>query len=232
MQALALTVVDAAALRGQAMELLNVQGGHASAARGHMSTEVATSMFEAPRAPDITEPALLIRIPALWYPAMPTEELYRATALWWRVGTRRSGARYAFSVNRGVIREVYRIDGWRARQQGDDNWQDDKPGTPAGASTARSPKTWPPIATPASSTTSSPVRSARSPTSTAEPPVDQAGADDVLHDPRTGPPAQGEPGLRGVRCGRSAQCCSAGWHRRPRCPRPSARARPRRGRRR
>jgi len=61
------------------------------------------------QAPEITERVILFRIPRLWSPEMPAEELYETTQGWWTLGRRRNGADYAFAVNRRVIREVYRI---------------------------------------------------------------------------------------------------------------------------
>ena len=60
----------------------------------------------------IAESALLIKIPGLWTPTMTPVELYNATRRWWKVGERRERATYAFSVNRGVIRQVYVIESW------------------------------------------------------------------------------------------------------------------------
>lgn len=99
--------------------LTNVVSGHHIASRGRMTTDVAISLFDAPRAPEITEPVILLRIPRLWYPSMPAAELFEATRGWWTVGKRREQAAYAFAVSRGVVREVYRIDSWRRRELGD-----------------------------------------------------------------------------------------------------------------
>lgn len=60
----------------------------------------------------ISEAGLLIRIPRLFNEQMTDEALYEATRGIWRIGSRRSGATYAFSVARGIIREVYVIDEW------------------------------------------------------------------------------------------------------------------------
>ena len=68
---------------------------------------------------------ILFRIPRLWSPEMSAEELYETTQGWWTLGPRRNGADYAFAVNRGVIREVYRIDSWRQRQPDDRDWEQD-----------------------------------------------------------------------------------------------------------
>jgi hypothetical protein len=114
------SIIDTLALLDPDMDndlfgLTNKQGGHHSSTRGLASVSVVQSLYDAPRAPDITVPSLLIRIPGLWTPTMTAAELYDATRQWWKLGERRGGAQYAFAVNHGVIREVYRID--------EDSWE-------------------------------------------------------------------------------------------------------------
>lgn len=60
----------------------------------------------------ISEPCILIRINKLYRPGMSEKDLYESTRGIWKVGDRRSGAKFALAVYRGVVREVYRIDGW------------------------------------------------------------------------------------------------------------------------
>ena len=43
---------------------------------------------------------------------MGEDALYEATRVWWRVGSRRLKADYAMAVRGGVVRAVYKIDGW------------------------------------------------------------------------------------------------------------------------
>jgi hypothetical protein len=105
--------------------LTNKVWGHHHEERGLVSTQVAASLYEAPDAPTITVPAILFRIPRLWTPRMTEAELFDATHGWWRTGSRRNGAHYAFAVSRGVIRGVYSIDAWRQRVQGDRDWESD-----------------------------------------------------------------------------------------------------------
>ncbi len=118
--------VEAAAIQLLGMdELTNKVQGHHVWLRGRMTTDVAISILDAPQVPEIKERVILFRIPRLWSPEMSAEELYETTQGWWTLGPRRDGADYAFAVNRGVIREVYRIDSWRQRQQGDRDWEQD-----------------------------------------------------------------------------------------------------------
>ncbi len=118
--------VEAAAIELLGLDdLTNVVAGHHIGERGRMATDVAISLFEAPPIDSIAEAVLLIRIPRLWYPSMPAEDLFEATHGWWRIGPRREHADYAFAVNRGVVREVYAIESWRPRREGDRGWEDD-----------------------------------------------------------------------------------------------------------
>lgn len=84
-----------------------------------MSAQDVVALYGAKRAPKFPKSlnAVLLRIPVLWYPAMAPDELYEATRGWWRIGRRRENADYAFAVNRGVIREVYKVSGWRAARE-------------------------------------------------------------------------------------------------------------------
>ena len=115
--------VESAVIQLLGLDTLDNQvAGHHIGERGLMTTDVAISLFDAPPAEEITVPSVLIRIPQLWSPAMPPEELFLATRGWWKINPRLHESRYAFSVNRGVIREVYQIDGWRPQQEGDHGW--------------------------------------------------------------------------------------------------------------
>jgi hypothetical protein len=118
--------VEAAAIQLLGLDdLTNLVSGHHVSSTGRMSVDVAISLYDAPPVSEITEPVLLIKIPKLWYPAIPAQELFDATAMWWVIGERRNDAKYAFAVVRGVIREVYRITSWRQRIEGDRDWKDD-----------------------------------------------------------------------------------------------------------
>lgn len=61
---------------------------------------------------DVTEPALLIRIPKLYRTGMSARALYDATRGVWRIGTRRGAARLALAVHQGIVQEVYEIEEW------------------------------------------------------------------------------------------------------------------------
>lgn len=90
--------------------LANAVRGH-GAAYGRMSLEQTVAHYTR-RKVSIEEPALLIRINKLFHYGMSEVELYDATRSAWRLGPRKSLAKYAFAVFEGVIREVYQITGW------------------------------------------------------------------------------------------------------------------------
>ena len=61
---------------------------------------------------EIKEKAVLIRISKLYRESMTAEEIYEATRGVWKVGTRRDGADYAFSIANGEIKAIYIIASW------------------------------------------------------------------------------------------------------------------------
>lgn len=62
-------------------------------------------------------PVVLVRIPTAFRRA--TDHLcYEMTRGWWRAGARRERARWAFAVDDGVVRAVYRIDAWEPARAG------------------------------------------------------------------------------------------------------------------
>lgn len=60
----------------------------------------------------ITERVILIRINQLYRSGMDTDSLYDATRGVWVIGPRREFAKYAFSVFKGIVKEVYEIKKW------------------------------------------------------------------------------------------------------------------------
>jgi len=62
---------------------------------------------------NIDEPVLIIRVKKLYRPSMTPTKLYEITRGIWRVaGSRRNCVQYAFSVYEGVVKEVYKVNGW------------------------------------------------------------------------------------------------------------------------
>ena len=129
--------------RDVSVQLTNVAGGWHSAARGLMSAADAEALYAAEplERDDFTARAIAFRVPRLWVPGMPMEELFEATHGWWRLGPRRTRADYAITVSKGVIRAIFSIErgSWRLRRDGDRGWErDEKPrwgfdGAPAGS---------------------------------------------------------------------------------------------------
>ena len=91
--------------------LTNEVRGWRSLRYGRQSLRDLTALYD--RSPvEVKDPAILIRINRLFRPGMDAMELYDATRSAWRVGERREGARLAFSVFEGIVREVYAIAAW------------------------------------------------------------------------------------------------------------------------
>ncbi len=66
----------------------------------------------------VEEPSILIRINRLYRNDMSDNDLYEATRSRWKVAERRERAELAFSVYKGIVREVYRIDRWFPASEG------------------------------------------------------------------------------------------------------------------
>jgi hypothetical protein len=79
-------VIDAMRLAGHLIH--NEVAGHGHRDRGLVHTSVVASLYEAPDAPPIDIPAILIRIPQLWTPQMSPAQLIRGDT--WVVGCRTS----------------------------------------------------------------------------------------------------------------------------------------------
>lgn len=104
--------------------LTNIASGHNSEFLGIMSTSDVIGLYNAKPAPKFKEKGILFRIPQRWSLAMPAADLYESTHGWWVLGERRTEAKYAFAVSKGVIREIYRINSWRKRTEGDRGYEE------------------------------------------------------------------------------------------------------------
>lgn len=100
-------VIDALGLEG----LTNAVRGWRSVQSGRMPLSELTLYYAATPC-RVVVPALLIRINRLYRHGMSGVELYEATRGTWKLGQRRTGARYAFAVFEGLVREVYEIEAW------------------------------------------------------------------------------------------------------------------------
>lgn len=91
--------------------LTNLQDGHYNYELGLRTIEDIEIQYEAPEAV-FAEPMILIRVNRLYVPGMKPKELYDATRMQWRVGSRAFKLKYACAVYLGIIREVYEIKEW------------------------------------------------------------------------------------------------------------------------
>lgn len=66
---------------------------------------------------EIDDPVILIRINRTYRENMSIEELYEATRKGWRLNPERAErAKYVFSVYRGIVKEIYKINDWKFRE--------------------------------------------------------------------------------------------------------------------
>lgn len=91
--------------------LTNEMRGWRSVQSGRMPLSELTLYYSATPC-EVLVPALLIRINRLYRHGMSGVELYEATRGTWKLGQRRVGARYAFAVFEGLVREVYEFETW------------------------------------------------------------------------------------------------------------------------
>ena len=105
--------IEAALIDAYAREdLANEVRGH-DTDRGMMTvSEIVESYAAAPA--QITVPAILIKIEREWHPALTADQLYERTRRYWRCRPEKlpTPPRYALSVARGLIREVFDIHSW------------------------------------------------------------------------------------------------------------------------
>ncbi len=108
---------DALRIEAAAIDLLGKNAltnrvcGWESQLVGRSSLQELTALYDAVPA-QIDDAVLLIRINQLYRYGITPQELYEATRGIWKVGKRREEVRYALAVFHGVVREVYRVDGW------------------------------------------------------------------------------------------------------------------------
>lgn len=114
-----LTEEEAFHLEAAAMDLLGFSDltnrvvGHGTRERGRMTVDDANAQYGArPVEFDPEHRVILIRSQRFIH-GMDSDALYETTRMWWRIASRmRRRAEYAMAVHGGVVRAVYRIDGW------------------------------------------------------------------------------------------------------------------------
>jgi len=91
--------------------LANQVRGYGSGVVGRVEIKQLIAMYDSDPV-EVDEPAILIRVNKLYRYGMTAEELYEATRGVWKLGERRLGAKYAFAVYKGIVREAYEIGKW------------------------------------------------------------------------------------------------------------------------
>jgi hypothetical protein len=92
--------------------LTNRKRGYDSVERGIKTINEIVQLYDA-EAITIDEPTMIININRTYKGGMTSKELYDATRSTWFVGNRRNKARYVIASYKGLVREVYRIHGWK-----------------------------------------------------------------------------------------------------------------------
>lgn len=110
-----------AALIDAYQDLTNLVSGQ-GALFGPAPLEELATRYAAPEAV-IRVPAIIIKIEQEWLPSLTPEMLYERTRRYWKCSPERRRPRpsHALAVARGIIREVYRIEGWETYT----TWPDD-----------------------------------------------------------------------------------------------------------
>ena len=111
-----LTEGEAFHVESAAIELLsdltNLVPGHDTHRVGRMAVDDVNAQYGAVAVDfDPSHNVILIRS-RRFRKGMSEDALYETTRVWWRVGPRRLKADYAMAVHDGVVRAVYKIDGW------------------------------------------------------------------------------------------------------------------------
>ena len=108
---------DALLVEATAIDLLDVSNltnesrGHGTRYGARAKVEEVVETLDAKEV-KIAEPVLLININKKFRYGMSPLELYDATRSSWKLAGKRESVRYAMSVYRGIVREVYEVAGW------------------------------------------------------------------------------------------------------------------------
>lgn len=100
-------------------QLTNRVVGHRARDLGRLPVEDINALYGAtPVTFDPAHRVVLFKIPRLYKPGMPPEDLYEATRKWWPIDRKRMikgsprAPEWAMAVVDGVVRGIYRIDKW------------------------------------------------------------------------------------------------------------------------
>lgn len=111
---------------------LNEADGHHNEERGCMPLSELLAKYDPPKR-QVTVPAVLINIGQEWQRGMAadSEKLYERTRRYWACDPERHrAAKYAFAASRGIIREVYAIQGWSRHDMRTIQYDDGRARTP------------------------------------------------------------------------------------------------------
>jgi hypothetical protein len=92
-------------------KLTNAVRGWETGKVGRMPLKELTALYGATPV-EVVHPSLLIRINRLYRYGIEDTELYEVTRGTWRLGPKRTRAKFAFSVFHGVVRAVFEIESW------------------------------------------------------------------------------------------------------------------------
>jgi hypothetical protein len=92
-------------------ELTNIVSGKATEDRGRMTLDEIKFRYSS-RPIIICEPSLLIIVNRLYRKNISQDDLYEITRGNWVLGKRRNQVEYAFSVYKGIVRQVYKVNNW------------------------------------------------------------------------------------------------------------------------
>jgi hypothetical protein len=97
--------------------LTNEVAGHEAWERGLKTVDEIIQQYDAEEV-KIMERAIIININKQYKRFMTDVELYNSTRHRWKVGKKRNEAAYAIASYRGLVREIYAIQGWRKCDDG------------------------------------------------------------------------------------------------------------------
>ena len=119
-----LTSEQALEIESTCIDLLGLQNltnsvkGHNSWERGLKTVNEVIQYYDA-KIVTISEPAIIITINKYYKRFMSEEDLYNITRISWRLANRRiKMIKYGIASYRGIVREVYEIEGWFKTEDG------------------------------------------------------------------------------------------------------------------
>lgn len=97
--------------------LTNKVTGHSTWERGLKNIDEIVQLYDA-QPVTIEEPTIIININRQYKRFMSDLDLYNATRHRWKVGEKRKEVQFAIASYNGLVREVFKIDGWNRCEDG------------------------------------------------------------------------------------------------------------------